>query len=187
MSISVETVGRRHYIVGLPYHLRDRAKSAGCRWDADRRAWWSGVAATAEQVVAAAASAPTTAAEKADGPATVVAGRARYTSREGRVSTVYMVGRVDRGRTTYDAAVSPVRSSAGAYRLASRDGARQWWADADRVAVEKSYHRPTTIGGLARYAASVRANGGQDLNACPTCGALDCETAYGRRGLCQED
>jgi hypothetical protein len=49
--ITVRSEGRRHYIAGLPYELKDTAKEAGCRWDSDRKMWWSGKSEIAIEVV----------------------------------------------------------------------------------------------------------------------------------------
>jgi hypothetical protein len=52
MSITIETRGRRHYLVGDTYPIRGAIKAAGCRWDAEAKAWWSGKRETAEALVA---------------------------------------------------------------------------------------------------------------------------------------
>ncbi len=41
-SVSLETVGRRIYVVNSPFSAKDQLKSAGCKWDTDRRQWWAG-------------------------------------------------------------------------------------------------------------------------------------------------
>lgn len=48
-TIQIETVGRRHYIVGNTYPIKDRLRTAGCKWDSERKAWWTGKAETAQQ------------------------------------------------------------------------------------------------------------------------------------------
>lgn len=50
-SIALETRGRRTYITGNTYPLRSAIKAAGCRWDADAQAWWTGKRETAEALV----------------------------------------------------------------------------------------------------------------------------------------
>lgn len=189
MQIEITTVGRRHYLIGLPYILKDAAKDAGCRWDPAQRAWWTGARKTAEHVLAAAQAAPATgtAAPDADAGDTVVAGRVQYRTHDGRTTSCLLVGRVVRGRTHYDDRVELVTSRTGAYRLCGRDGSRQWWADADRVEVIKVYDRPQTVRKLAHFAEKRRANGGVHPDACPMCGDLQCDRAYGRAGLCQHD
>lgn len=51
MSTSIEQIGRRHYLRGLPFALKDAAKAAGCKWDPDERAWWSASAEVAQRVM----------------------------------------------------------------------------------------------------------------------------------------
>ena len=42
---TLETVGARVYLAGLPFAEKDRAKRVlACKWDADRRMWWVGKA-----------------------------------------------------------------------------------------------------------------------------------------------
>lgn len=51
MTITIETRGRRHYLLGNTYPIKDAVKAAGCRWDADARAWYSGKRETVESLV----------------------------------------------------------------------------------------------------------------------------------------
>lgn len=161
-SITVERVGRRSYLRGNTYPIKDRLRSAGAHWDADQRAWWIGSDEAARKL--AEASAPTTApsgdAPKTDsaapGPEAVVAGKAAYKGR-----AYYVAGRVERGRTHYDDRVSPVMSrDQSRVLLYSRDGKLSFWAPHDQAGIVKSYDRPQTIGRLQRFAAESRASGG---------------------------
>lgn len=38
--ITVERIGRRSYLRGAPYAMRERLRAAGAKWDAAERAWW---------------------------------------------------------------------------------------------------------------------------------------------------
>lgn len=49
---TVEKVGRRHYLRGAPYAERDRLRGAGCNWDPDQKAWWTGKSDVAEDLLA---------------------------------------------------------------------------------------------------------------------------------------
>jgi len=51
---TIETVGRRHYLRGLPYAHKDIARAAGCKWDPDQRCWWTGRTDIAAEVAEAA-------------------------------------------------------------------------------------------------------------------------------------
>lgn len=50
--ISIQSEGRRHYLVGDTYALRDALRDAGAKWDPDHRAWWTGKKEVAEALVA---------------------------------------------------------------------------------------------------------------------------------------
>lgn len=67
MTLTVEQVGRRVYVVGDTFSLRERLKQAGCSWDADRRQWWIGAARrqAVVDIVAKADVSPQTAYKKA--------------------------------------------------------------------------------------------------------------------------
>jgi hypothetical protein len=51
VTISIETRGRRHYLVGNTYPIKDAIRSAGCKWDAEARAWYSGKREIVEALV----------------------------------------------------------------------------------------------------------------------------------------
>lgn len=42
MSITIERQGKRVYLAGDTYAVKDRIKALGGHWDEDRRAWWVG-------------------------------------------------------------------------------------------------------------------------------------------------
>ena len=48
-TITIEKTGRRYYFVGNTYPIKDALRSAGAKWDADRRAWYTGKADVAER------------------------------------------------------------------------------------------------------------------------------------------
>lgn len=56
MTITIQSEGRRHYLIGDTYPIRAAARTAGCKWDPDRRAWWSGKRETAERLVSGVAA-----------------------------------------------------------------------------------------------------------------------------------
>lgn len=49
-EITIEKKGRRHYLRGLPFALKDKAKDRGCKWDPDQRCWWTGKAEVATEI-----------------------------------------------------------------------------------------------------------------------------------------
>ncbi len=84
--MTVTATGRRHYISGDTYSLRDQLRAAGCHWDPERRAWWTAKADVAQRFASAQASPQ---AETIDPRRTPILGRAEYKGRGGcgRVQT----------------------------------------------------------------------------------------------------
>lgn len=163
--ISIQTEGRRTYITGDTYPVRDRIRAIGAKWDATRKAWWTGKRAEAETLVAELnETAPAPAAEERssdasnaprDGLDSVVAGRAEYKGK-----TYYVAGRIDRGRTHWDDEVAPVTTRDGAkVLLYFRDGSRQFWAPLEAVRFLRGYSRPQTIRSLRDYAEQAKTHG----------------------------
>lgn len=56
VAITVEKVGRRHYIRGNTYPIKGELRGAGCKWDPDASAWYTGKADVAESLVAGVAA-----------------------------------------------------------------------------------------------------------------------------------
>jgi hypothetical protein len=48
MSISIRIQGRRIYIAGETYPVKDQIRAIGAKWDADHKMWWVGLTARAE-------------------------------------------------------------------------------------------------------------------------------------------
>lgn len=55
-NIEIKSEGRRHYLVGDTYPIKNAIKAAGCNWDRDRYAWWTGKLEVAQKLVAGVAS-----------------------------------------------------------------------------------------------------------------------------------
>lgn len=153
MQITIEDAGRRVYLVGNTYAIKDALKEAGGHWDANRRAWWLVAAKRdiAEGLAGQAAEAQPQSQPQSRN-AEYVAGRAEYQGR-----SYYVAGRVIRGRTHYDDRVATV-TGAGRTLLVRRDG-QTFWADSAKIHVIKTYDRPQTVSGLRRYAEQLRKSG----------------------------
>jgi uncharacterized protein YbjT (DUF2867 family) len=186
MAITMQAEGRRIYLLGDTYAVRERLREAGAHWDAERKAWWIGSQGreAMERIVQSAPAATPAAGQQAsqaprDGEKSVVAGRATYKGR-----TYYVAGRAIRGRTRYDDGVEIVGTRDGVkVLLYSRDGTMQFWAAREAVQMEKRYDRPQTIAGLrdfARQAKQRRELTGEDVeqdrgwvgNGCSECRRL---------------
>jgi hypothetical protein len=157
MSVTVEKIGRRHYLRNTPFSAKDRIKGAGCRWDPDQKAWWTGKAEIAESLLKSISGSSNGSSSKPNAPGVeaTVAGRASYKGK-----TYYVAGRVEREWNTsvYDEEVSPVMTrDRSKYLLYFRDGSSQFWADATAVQIVKWYERPKTIRGLQEFAEKAKA------------------------------
>jgi len=140
-QLTVESVGRRHYIKGNTYAHKDAIRDAGCKWDGDKRAWWTGKRDTADAIVGKVntASGPSPASETIAANARVLAGRAEYKGK-----SYYVIGRAE----TYGDVVA-VKSASGKLKLAARDGSFVFWADA---AITSYYRELRSINDLAVFA-----------------------------------
>jgi len=118
--MTIKQEGRRYYIMGDTYSLRERLKSAGCHWDADRRAWWTGDRATADKFATAQTPQSTAKAENPDEIRLV--GKAKY---KGRTYYIRWMGQTSRGTQ--------------AARLVSLDATIDFWADLDQIEIVKRY------------------------------------------------
>lgn len=162
---TVAQEGRRFYLLGLPFEAKDRAKALGCKFDWDRKCWWTGKRDVAEQVagsVATSSDSEPKSSPSSDRPAPgrdqVVAGKVEYKGR-----TYYLAGRINRGRTHYDDRVDAITTRDGSrYLVCFRDGSKSFWADRAECKVIKSYSRPQTIGQLLDFAAKAKDAGGVD-------------------------
>jgi len=160
MSIEIRSEGRRHYLIGDTYAIRDMIRSAGGKWDPERKAWWSGKRDVAETIAAKAGSAPAAAqsTERQERPPpgedAIVAGRATYKGR-----TYYVAGR-DTSRSRWEQSVTHVTTRDGAkVLLYFRDGSKSFWAPCSEVQVVRPYQRPTTIRRLREYAEQAKTHG----------------------------
>ena len=107
--IAIETKGRRHYITGDTYPIRRAIRGAGCKWDADAKAWWTGKRETAETIVSGVATGSVEAVcswRKIDtgfavsvpaGMAVSAGSEVCVQSRDGRTKTVTLVAEVAPG------------------------------------------------------------------------------------------
>ena len=58
IQITIAREGRRSYIAGNTFPVKEQIKAAGAHWDSGRRAWWIGSHETATQLVATLMTSP---------------------------------------------------------------------------------------------------------------------------------
>jgi hypothetical protein len=153
MTITVERVGRRSYLRGNTFAVKDAIRAAGGHWDADQRAWWVSKAEVAAELAgkaAAPASQPDSSGAEKLSDDTRVLGKARY---QGREYLLLWEGTTKRGP---------------AAKLAFRDGSKAFWASHGEYEITKRYEsrerygrtEHMTIGRLEllreRYAAAAK-------------------------------
>jgi hypothetical protein len=145
--MSIQVVGSRLYVVGNTYSIKDRLKSIGCHWDADRKQWWIGKAKEAQlSAIVSTVAAQTTATgyvkptpeQLAAKPCT---GKAEYKGR-----TYYVVGYSER---------------TGKLHLTVLDCSIEFWAAIADCKIVKRYEgrenyrtgrtEHQTVGGIRRF------------------------------------
>lgn len=140
-SIRPEVQGRRVYLFGNTYGIKDAIKAAGGKWDGDQRAWWISTTKANDPAFqrlindandAPAAPAQEKQAEATKGIDTRVIGKALY---KGKSYYVVWYGTTARGE---------------AFKLSFRDGSKYFWANASEATWEKQYSERQD--GFGRYA-----------------------------------
>jgi hypothetical protein len=143
MAITLQKEGRRVYLLGNTYPVKDQIKSGGGKWDAEKKAWYLGVQRKAL-------------AEELAGQATAGLQQRAQAERENGISTSACVikGRAQyEGKTYYILAIGTTAEGKQYAKLAFRDGSRVFWAkNADAVTVLRTYEEPTSIDSLRAYA-----------------------------------
>jgi hypothetical protein len=148
--VTIQSEGRRHYLSGNTYPVRDRLKQLGAHWDAGRKAWWTGKREEAEQLITT-LNGQQAERERSEGialDARVIRGRAEY-----------------KGKTYY-LLVSGEKDGRRYAKLASRDGSLVFWASQEHIGtlrILKEYREPTSIQSLRDYAERAKRGGGGRL------------------------
>lgn len=130
MGITLEKIGKRIYIRGNTYSIKDELKSLGAKWDPQGKAWWalSEKEDELKQVVKSALA-------KNGFKNLLVHGRAIY---RGKAYYLLFEGETKRGYSI---------------RLTFRDGSKDFWVkDVSDVQILKRYEHPRSIEDLHAYA-----------------------------------
>ena len=153
MTITIEKVARRHYLIGDTYAIRAKIKSEGGHWDGERKAWWFGCAEKASEFTSNGDSRDGANAESVDKRARVVIGRARYKGREG-----YLV--------LWD---GTTKAGKHATKLAFRDGSKTFWGNGD-TDITKRYDEPVSIQQIDKWADEYKQSSGTSAREIPADG-----------------
>lgn len=163
-GITTEVDGRRIYIKGNTYPIKDQIKALGGKWDDGRKAWWIGAAKGAALDALLAPEGP----PREDPDNVIVSGKARYKGRS------YYV----RGATT--------REGRSRLRLTSLDCSVDFWATLgtgdDEASWERTYESARTLGSIRRFMEQQK-NPATRRGQCSECGAWgpagdNCDKCY---------
>lgn len=146
MAITLQAEGKRLYLLGNTYPLRDRIKALGGHWDAEKKAWWlgSGKRSEVDDLIATATS---------SGKEPPKADDVRLTGKCQYKGKTYFLGGASRDGTRQHL-----------FTLPGKDGKfLDFWVDSGAIKVTKTY-RPreirhgrqtrteyTTLGSIARF------------------------------------
>lgn len=169
MSIQVQTVGKRHYVVGDTFAIRGALKGAGFRWDPDKKAWWTG---KADEAAKFAGQGPAV----AEGAAQVAAA-SNGSSKDHVVPTDACIrGRASYKGKTYYVLWAGTRDGGILAKLCFRDGSKVFWAKGPELQILAQYEKPRSIEGLAAYAAKAKELGHKP--GWKPCGYPGCHPSY---------
>lgn len=133
--ITIDQQGRRYYLRGNTYPIKRQLREAGCTWDPEARAWWTGKRDVAERF---AKVDPADVRETIGDDAPVLGARVQY-KRKLYFALCNRNGELIRSRTDK-------------HKLCSRDGQLVFWAPIDQIRFVKYYRRPQSFATLRAYA-----------------------------------
>jgi hypothetical protein len=153
-TITLETVGRRVYLRGNTYPVRDQLSAGGAKWDPEQKGWYLGVQRRelAERLAAQSGAAQQAAArrEREEGispDADVIRGRCQVPNAEGKLVTYYVLAQGTGSKGPY-------------LKLCFRDGSKVFWArDPSKAQNLKMYRSPTSIASLRAFAEKAKSFG----------------------------
>ena len=183
---NLRTEGKRIYVEGNTFPVKDKLKSIGAKWDADARCWWIGTGKKADldqmlTEMPAPIATPVVPQHQSQGMTneTKIQGKATYNGKE-----YFLLYSGDTGRGY-------------GVRLASLDGTLMFWAkEPNNVQVTKRYETSSgdrrgygrkdamTWGAMQRLRFTYKRQMAEG-KVCLMCGSPRCESFSG--GLCEND
>lgn len=140
---TLEKVGRRYYVRGDSYSLKDTLKENGCKWDATERAWYTANKEAAEAILAIFENAGDKKGERVEvteGMATEVCGRLQY-----------------KGAAYYYSWEGQTKSGDRKAKAVTMDGTKSFWVTYPDYQVTAAYKNKRTIQNLKDYAEKKKA------------------------------
>lgn len=170
MSVTIAKAGRRYYIEGNTYAIKDQLRDAGCKWDPQRRAWWTGKQEIADRFAGGEATSSEPQQPKKEDPSSVkIVGKAKY---KGRTYYVRYVGQTKRG---YAARLTSLDGSIDFWAAAAEAWGRQHDGSGDVAVIVKMYEpreycgrlEYMTLAGLQRFVEQAKT--AKTTGECPKC------------------
>lgn len=156
MTVTIEKTGRRYYLIGNTFAIKDAIKDAGGHFDGERKAWWLSNAAEAERLIT----------EASDKSRDTVKAK-----NEAGISTddECIIGRVEYNSKNYYLLYDGHKDGKKIRKLAFTDGSKVFWPkDADNVTIKSKYQNKRSIDDLRAFAE--KAKSGQ-AGTCDNCGS----------------
>jgi hypothetical protein len=142
-AVTVEKIGRRHYLTGDTYAHKDAIRDAGCKWDPDQRAWWTGNAAVADTLAGKINALPASAGPLRGSPTMLRDGSWGVRVFSGRVAVGSVVSVVARGGKSWDAIVSHIERLDGDTTIVATTRKPQAQGPTPQRAASSPAHRHT--------------------------------------------
>lgn len=170
ITLGTEQIGRRIYVTGNTYEIKNKLKDIGCKFDPDRKQWWIGSSKKSE--VEAVVNNLDGKEIKEDLSKKEVYGKVQYKSKSGRVGTYYVIAQ-----------------GKGRLRLTNLDGSIDFWVDEAVCKWAKRYEARydswqdrdvyQTLGGIKRFVEEIKDRTERGLTPvadypgkeCPCCGS----------------
>lgn len=184
MTVTIEKQGRRYYIAGNTYPIKDQLRAAGCKWDPDRKQWWTGKKDVAERL-----------ASKEIKPAAQ------------SPDEVYVIGKASyKGRSYYVQWAGVTKKGNYAFHLVTLDAKIDFWADGSpmngtspaehekQARWEKTYQDKRSLAGIRQFIEDNKKAKEEGFDSARqrravhsgTCMASGCGAAAGPSGYCRQ-
>lgn len=146
---AVEKRGRRYYIVGDTYGIREELRDAGCHWDPAERAWWTGKQEIAERFAQGSSGESSERSDPTVRDDQPLLGKVRYQAKSGKEGTWFVAAKARSGRL--------LLTNLAADRVFWADPARCTWLKTYAHPDDRRYGRGTTLASIRDFLARKKA------------------------------